>query len=107
VTNANALMAIVAAAGVTWLLRVLFIALIPGDRLPRSVRRSLAVAGPAAMAALVVVAVVGVRTPGGAPPWRHLAAVTVAAVAARCGANLGVVVVVAILAAGVISAIGL
>jgi branched-subunit amino acid transport protein len=44
---------IVTGAGLTWALRVLFIAVVPANRLPKTLRRLLGQIGPAALAALV------------------------------------------------------
>jgi branched-subunit amino acid transport protein len=89
------LLALVAAGVVSWLLRVLFIAVVPAARLPEGFRRAVAHAGPAALAALIAAGLVrpgpGI-TPlpvllalfaGGVVAWRtrHLLASTATAIA--------------------------
>jgi len=43
-----------AGAGVSWLMRVAFVTIVPSSKLPAGARRALDVVGPAAMAALLV-----------------------------------------------------
>jgi branched-subunit amino acid transport protein len=52
--NGTALLAFGVGAAATWLFRVLFIALVPADKLPTTVRQALPHIGPAVMAALIV-----------------------------------------------------
>lgn len=101
----TALVVLVAAAAVTWLLRVLFIAVVPASRLPAALQRVLAHTGTVVMAALVatelgrsggVSALVVPSVPllslaaAGAVAWRtrHLAASVGVAVAVAGGLSL-------------------
>jgi branched-subunit amino acid transport protein len=54
-----AVLALTAAGLATWLLRVLFVTLVPARRLPAPVRRGLDHAAPAVLAALVATSLVG------------------------------------------------
>jgi branched-subunit amino acid transport protein len=54
----SAVLTLLTCAGVTWALRVLFIAVVPADRLPVRVRATLPHVGPAVLGALVVGSVV-------------------------------------------------
>jgi branched-subunit amino acid transport protein len=80
----SALLALSACAVATWLLRVVFITLLPADRLPGAVHRALRHAGPAVLGAMVVTSVIG---PDGlaalAPSVRHVALLAAALVAWR------------------------
>jgi branched-subunit amino acid transport protein len=69
----------------TWLLRVSFIGLLPADRLPAAVRRSLPHVGPAVLGALVVTGLVGQGGPAALlqPSPRHLALLAAGLVAWR------------------------
>jgi branched-subunit amino acid transport protein len=55
----TALVAVAGAAAATWLLRVLFITLVPAGRLPGPVRRTLPHVGPAVLAAVIAAALAG------------------------------------------------
>jgi branched-subunit amino acid transport protein len=59
----------------TWLLRISFIVLLPADRLPGWVRRTLRHVGPAALAALVVIGLAGQGGPAAlfTPSAEHVA----------------------------------
>lgn len=101
------LLALSGGALTTWLLRVSFITLLPADRLPPRVRRSLRHAGPAVLSALIVTGLAG---QGGAaallvPSARHLALLVAGLVAWRVrnlaapiAAALAVMVVAGLLA---------
>jgi branched-subunit amino acid transport protein len=104
-TTSTILTAVIAAAIVTWLLRIALITLLPADRLPEGIRGALPLVGPAAMAALVVTTSTAQASAGISWP-RQMAALVAAAVVARLGANLGVVVVVAITVGGLFSLFG-
>lgn len=76
---------LLAAAVATWLLRVLFITIVPADRLPARVRRALPHVGPAILAALIVTSLV---QGGGVPALlrptpEHLALLAAGLVALR------------------------
>jgi branched-subunit amino acid transport protein len=78
-------LALGAGALVTWVLRTVFIALVPADRLPARVRRMLRHVGPAMLGAMIVTLLVG---HGGLPALvtpsaRHLALLVAGLVAWR------------------------
>jgi branched-subunit amino acid transport protein len=75
----TALAALIGAAVVTWVLRVLLITLVPATRLPGVARRALPHVGPAVLMALVAAALFG--SPGGVRPAFLLGAALTGAVA--------------------------
>ena len=98
----TALLASAGAVLVTWLLRVLFITLVPAGHLPAVVQRALPHVGPAVLAAVVAAALLGGR--GGADVGSLAGAAAVCLVAWRSGsillataAGLGVVTLVHLL----------
>lgn len=81
----TAALVLLAAAAATWLLRVLFIGIVPADRLPARMRQALPHVGPAVLAALIVT---GLVRGGGVPALlvptpQHLALLTAGLVAWR------------------------
>ena len=81
----SAVLALSAGAVATWLLRVSFINLLPADRLPAVLRRTLRHAGPAALGALVVTSLAGSGGPAAlvVPSAPHLALIVAGLVAWR------------------------
>ena len=75
----TACLALAGAVVVTWVLRVLFITLVPATRLPASMRRALPHVGPAVLSALVASALFG--SPGGVQPALLLGAAVTGALA--------------------------
>jgi branched-subunit amino acid transport protein len=75
----TALIAFSGAVVVTWLLRVVFITLVPATRLPVAVQRALPQVGPAVLMALVAAALFG--SPGGVRPALLIGAALTGAVA--------------------------
>jgi branched-subunit amino acid transport protein len=97
---------VLAAAAVTWLARVAGTSLLPADRVPATVRRALAYAGPAAMAALAARAVAGGVAVGGPLRLSYLVGIATATVVARWRHDLGLAVVAAIVATGLVRLAG-
>jgi branched-subunit amino acid transport protein len=81
----SAFVALALGALATWLLRVSFITLLPADRLPDRLRRSLRHVGPAVLAALVVTSLMGTGGPAAlaAPSAEHVALLAAGVVAWR------------------------
>jgi branched-subunit amino acid transport protein len=79
------LLALSGGALTTWLLRISFITLLPADRLPPRLRRSLRHAGPAVLGALVVTGLAGHGDAAAllVPSARHLALLVAGLVAWR------------------------
>ncbi len=75
------LLALLAVALVSWVYRIAFTGLVPGDRLPAAVRLRLDVVGPSAFAALVVTDLAG-------QPSSLLVPAVIAVVAAGVSARL-------------------
>lgn len=97
----NVVLALLAAAAVSYLLRITFAVLVPPDRLPALVQAGLEHVGPAAMAALGTAAVLGgVRAGSGLPV--QLAGVAVAGVVMWWRRSVGQAVLAALAAAWVI-----
>jgi branched-subunit amino acid transport protein len=73
---------VLTAAGlVSWVLRVLFIVLVPAHRLPQGAHRALRHTGPAALAALVATGLARSGSGGGSPAALLLALLAAALVA--------------------------
>jgi branched-subunit amino acid transport protein len=83
--NVTVLIAFGAGAVATWVFRILFITLVPADRLPDGVRRALPHIGPSVMAALIVTELADRRGVAHAvtPDARHLALLVAVLVAWR------------------------
>jgi branched-subunit amino acid transport protein len=96
----TALVAMVALAAVCWLMRAMFIVLVPAERLPQALRDALVHLAPAVLAALVAVevagAVHGLRPLGVAV---LLASVLLAAVAMRLTGRIELSVAIGLAAA--------
>jgi branched-subunit amino acid transport protein len=88
----TALLVLGGAGAVSWVLRALFIALVPARKLPERFRAALTSAGPAAMTALLATEFIHARSVESAQllPWVTGAAV--AALLAHRFRNLGVTV---------------
>jgi branched-subunit amino acid transport protein len=89
------------AAATTWLLRISFIALVPAARLPDRVHAALDDVAPAVMAALVVSGLAHGRGIPGLVPSDVAAALIAATIAWRTR-NLGLTVLVGVVAAGLL-----
>ena len=74
----SAALVVTAAGLVSWVLRVLFIVLVPARRLPPRVRRALPHTGPAALAALLATGLTRSGSGGGSPVAVLLALVAAA-----------------------------
>jgi len=100
----TALLVLGAGGVVSWLLRILFVTLIPARKLPARLRAALASAGPAAMAALLATEFNHVRPAGMAEvvPW--LAGAAIAALLAYRFKNLAATVLGGTLAYGIVAA---
>ena len=84
---------------VSWVLRIVFVLLVPAERLPAAVRRGLDYLAPAALAAIAAVQFVTVTTGGDHTQlWGSLAAIGLVAVVAYVTRNLTAVVGVALVA---------
>lgn len=96
----TALLAMLALAIGSWVMRALFIVLVPAERLPEAVRESLTHLAPAVLAALVAVEVAG-ATHGLdlVGVLVMLGAVALAGVAARLTGSLGLAVFIGLGAA--------
>lgn len=102
----TALWLLLAAGLLSWVMRVLFIAVLPADRLPGRARQILTGATPAVLAALtVVLAMNGLRAADGTARVSHIAAIAVAAVLAWWKGNVTLVVFGAMTAATVVQLI--
>jgi branched-subunit amino acid transport protein len=82
----------------TYCLRVLFIAMVPADRLPDRIRRALQLVGPAALAALIATDI-GHSAAHPATLWPTLAAVLMAGLIAVLTKNLGFTILAGLIAA--------
>jgi branched-subunit amino acid transport protein len=91
----TALVIVLAASLVTWLLRIGFITVLPAERLPARIQHAFDDVAPAVLAAIVVSHVVHAGGPG-AIPWPTLAAVLAAAVVAWRSRNLVLPVVIGV-----------
>lgn len=98
----NALLVLLAAGVVSWLMRVMFITVVPADRLPARARHILTNATPAVLAALTVVLVIGGLRGAGEARLSHVVALVVAVVVARWKGNVTFVVFAAMAAAAVV-----
>jgi branched-subunit amino acid transport protein len=95
--------AMLALAGICWLLRILCIVVVPAERLPDVVRHGLAHLAPAALAALVAVDLVG--TASGSSRLGTvlvLAAALIVAAVVRCSRSVTAAVAIALAATLVI-----
>jgi branched-subunit amino acid transport protein len=97
------LLIVLSAAIATWLLRILFITVLPADRLPARVRRAFDDVAPSVLAAIVVSHVVRGSGPGEIP-WPTLAAVVAAAAFAWWSRSLVLPVVVGVAVFGLLPA---
>jgi branched-subunit amino acid transport protein len=79
----SAALVLTGAGLVSWVLRVLFIVLVPARRLPPRVHRALPYTGPAALAALLATGLARSGSGGGSPPAVLLALLAAALVARR------------------------
>jgi branched-subunit amino acid transport protein len=95
------LLIVLSAALATWLLRIVFITVLPADRLPARVRRAFDDVAPSVLAAIVVSHVVRGFGPGDIP-WPTLAAVVAAAAAAWWSKNLVLPVVAGVAVFGLL-----
>ena len=87
------LLAMVGLAFVSWLMRALFIVLVPAGRLPQSLRDALTHLAPAVLAALVAVEVVGAaRGLHGIQLAMLLGSVMLAAIAVKLTDSLGLAI---------------
>ena len=94
------LLAMACLAGASWMLRALFIIVVPAERLPQVVRDALTHLAPAVLAALVTVEVVGASA--GLEPIRLVllvGSVLLAAVAVRLTGSMGLAVAIGLGAA--------
>ena len=91
----TALIALLALAAVSWLYRVMFTAVVDGDRLPAGLRARMDAVGPAAFAALVASKVAGTPTGELLPV---VAAIVAAGVTARRTGNHLAAMVAAVVA---------
>jgi branched-subunit amino acid transport protein len=99
----TALVIVLAASLVTWLLRIGFITVLPAERLPARIQRAFDDVAPAVLAAIVVSHVVHAGGPG-AIPWPTLAAFLAAAAVAWRSTNLALPVVVGVTVFGLVLA---
>jgi branched-subunit amino acid transport protein len=100
----TALVIVLAASLVTWLLRIGFITVLPAERLPARIQRAFDDVAPAVLAAIVVSHVAHAGGPG-TIPWPTLAAVLAAAVLAWRSRNLALPVVVGVAVFGLVLAV--
>ena len=94
------LLAMACLAGASWVLRAMFIVMVPAERLPQALRDALTHLAPAVLAALVTVEVAGAAD--GLDPVRVtllVGAVLLAAVAVRVTGSLGLAVAIGLGAA--------
>lgn len=96
------LLLLLAAGVVSWIMRVMFITVVPADRLPARARDVLTNATPAVLAALTVVLVIGGLRGAGEARISHVVALVVAVVVARWKGNVTFVVFAAMAAAMVV-----
>jgi branched-subunit amino acid transport protein len=99
----TALLIVLGASLATWLLRIVFITVLPAERLPARVQRAFDDVAPAVLAAIVVSHVVRAGGPGGIP-WPTLGAVLAAAVVAWRSRNLALPVAVGVAVFGLLLA---
>jgi branched-subunit amino acid transport protein len=99
----TALVIVLAASLVTWLLRIGFITVLPAERLPAHIQRAFDDVAPAVLAAIVVSHVVHAGGPGEIP-WPTLASVLAAAVVAWRSRNLALPVVIGVAVFGLMLA---
>ena len=97
------LLILAGAGAVSWVLRVLFITLIPARNLPEKLRIALTSAGPAAMAAMLATEFSDVRSVESTAlaPW--VVGAAMAALLAHRARNLGVTVVGGTVAYGIVT----
>jgi branched-subunit amino acid transport protein len=100
----NLLTSLILAIVITWLTRVMFIALVPADRLPPRVQTMLAAATPAVMGALTIATTLNLRAATGSGLLHQVLPLGVAAMLAR-RSNLAVVVLGALATGTVLRAI--
>ena len=94
------LLAMVGLAVVSWIVRALFIVLVPTERLPHRLREALTYLAPAVLAALVVVEVVGAAQGlDGIEVALLIGSVVLAAIAVRLTGSLGIAVAIGLGAA--------
>jgi branched-subunit amino acid transport protein len=99
----TALLIVLSASLATWLLRILFITVLPAERLPARVQRAFDDVAPAVLAAIVVSHVVRAGGPGEIP-WPTLGAVLAAAAVAWRSRNLALPVVIGVVVFGLLLA---
>lgn len=99
----TALLVLASAGAVSWVLRVLFITLVPARSLPQKLRIALNSAGPAAMAAMLATEFSEVRSVENTAlaPW--VVGAAIAALIANRVRNLGVTVVGGTVAYGLVT----
>ena len=99
----TALLVLASAGAVSWVLRVLFITLVPARNLPEKLRIALTSAGPAAMAAMLATEFNDTRSVENTAlaPW--VVGAAIAALLAHRVRNLGVTVVGGTVAYGLVT----
>jgi branched-subunit amino acid transport protein len=99
----TALLIVLSASLATWLLRIVFITVLPAERLPARVQRAFDDVAPAVLAAIVVSHLVRAGA-SGEIPWQTLGAVLAAAAVAWRSRNLALPVVVGVAVFGLLLA---
>jgi branched-subunit amino acid transport protein len=102
----GAFVVVLAAAFATWLLRIAFIGVVPVDRLPARVRRTLDDVGPAVLAAILATSLLGAGE-AVAFPTRPLLAAVLAGVVAWRTSNLPATVASGVVGYGLLGLVGL